>query len=69
MLLASNSNCTKMMSHNHTFTLRSVSSKPSSQKFQSKDKPIALLHIFAITVLYILQNNCGSFTGLGPQRT
>ena len=56
-----------MMSHNHTFTICSVLSKPSSKKFQSKGKPIALLHIFAVTVLYILMNNCDSSIGLRPQ--
>jgi len=42
----------KMMSHNHTFNLCSVPCKPSSKKLPSQGKPITLLNIFTITVLY-----------------
>jgi len=58
-----------MMLYNLTFNLCSVPSKPSSKKLHSQDKPIALLHIFAVIVLYILLIHCDSFTGLGPQET
>jgi hypothetical protein len=36
-----------------------------SKKHRSRDKPVTLLHHFAIMVLYILLNHCDSFIGFG----
>ena len=66
---SSSQGCNKMMSHNETFNFHSVPSKTSNKKLHSQGKLIALLHIFAIIVLYILLNYCDSFTGLGPHGT